>query len=275
MAIILLDPGHTEGYNRSPVIPAYAEGTRMWTLSVMLKKKLEDRGFKVYTTRPSMQDDPSLSQRGNMAGRVGADLFLSLHSNAPSKDPDGGYDTAKRGTVSIVSQADLAFNRPLADKFSTAVSTLMDHPDLGSFYKDYPNRPGVDYYGVLRHSAAAGCPRALIVEHGFHTNYEDCSRLMDDAFLEELANAEAQILAECFECAEPRLYRVQTGAYEKGENALKKQRKLQDKGFESVVSFDGVLYRVQAGAYQSFENARKKVEKLKEAGFDAIIVAVN
>ena len=168
MLKILLDPGHGEGYNRSEVTPAYAEGTRMWDLSRVLKKKLEEKGYEVFTTRPELSDDPTHYERGTMAGKVGADLFLSLHSNAPSRAPDGSHDEKKTGTVGCYSQGDIAFNRPLAEELTRAVSELMQNPDLGSFYKDYPNRPGVDYYAVLRYAAAAGCPRAVILEHGYH-----------------------------------------------------------------------------------------------------------
>ena len=82
--MICLDPGHGRGYNHSKVTPSYYEGTRMWEYSLVLKDELEKYGFRVITTRPHLDDDPSLSERGKIAGTCGADLMLSLHSNAPA-----------------------------------------------------------------------------------------------------------------------------------------------------------------------------------------------
>ena len=39
---------------------------------------------------------------------------------------------------------------------------------------------------------------AFLVEHGYHTNREDCAALMQDEVLEKIAEAEAGILAEHF-----------------------------------------------------------------------------
>lgn len=270
--LILLDPGHTEGYNRSAVTPEYAEGTRMWVLAGILKEKLEAKGFSVKLTRDRIDDDPSLRERGTEAGRLGARLLLSLHSNAPSKNPDGSYDESKTGTVGCFSQADIAFNRPLTEALTQAVATVMDNPDLGSFYKDYPNRPGVDYYGVLRYAAASGCPRAIIIEHGFHTNKKDSEFLMRDENLETIASAEAEVLAKAFGMTpEEKYYRVQVGAYLYKINAERQERRLKDAGFDCFITHKDEYYRVQAGAYKNFENAQKKEKALQNKGFDVYI----
>ena len=272
MRKILLDPGHGEGYNRSEVTPAYAEGTRMWAYSRVLKRKLEEKGYEVFTTRPALSDDPTHYERGTMAGKVGAELFLSLHSNAPSRNPDGSHDEKKTGTVGCYSQGDIAFNRPLTEALTRAVSELMQNPDLGSFYKDYPNRPGVDYYAVLRYASAAGCPRALIIEHGYHTNRSDSLWLSDDGNLELLASAESEVVARFLPPEDgQKLYRVQVGAYRREENAGREERRLKEKGYDSYISFDGEFYRVQAGAFVFWENAEKLAARLRDDGFDVYI----
>ena len=270
--LIVLDPGHVEGYNRSPVCPEYAEGTRMFVLGGYLKEKLEEKGFEVVLTRNSVGEDPSLYERGTLAGRLGADLFLSLHSNAPSKNPDGSYDEAKSGTVGCYSQADIAFNRPLCEKLSLAVSTVMQNRDLGSFYMDYPNRPGVDYYGVLRYSAASGCPHAIIMEHGFHTNPEDSRFLMSDENLRLIASAEAEVVRAYLGMPERvRYYRVQVGAYLYRINAERQEKRLKEAGYDCFITHTDEYYRVQAGAYREFANAKKKEQTLLSKGFDVYI----
>ena len=272
MPIILLDPGHGEGNNRSPVDPDYAEGSRMWTLAGLLADKLTSRGYDVYTTRPDICDDPSLYERGTEAGKLNADLFLSLHSNMSSKNPDGSYDEEKRGVVGIYSQTDIPFNRPLAERFTQAIATLMKNDDLGSFYSDYPNRPGVDYFGVLRYSAASGCRRAIIIEHGYHTNRQDTAWLLDDRNLALLASAEARIICEVIPPEEKKtVYRVQVGAYIYRVNAEREASRLRENGFDSFISCRDELYRVQAGAYYSFDGAKALAEKLRAKGFDTYI----
>ena len=71
------------------------------------------------------------------------------------------------------------------------------------------------------------------------------------------------------------LYKVQTGAFRKKENAERLLKELQSKGYSAfitIVDVDGLLYRVQVGAYSIKDNAEKMREKLLSVGFDAIIV---
>ena len=87
MIKIMLDPGHGAGrdFNRGSVIGN--EGDNNYKYSLVLKRELEKYGFYVGTTRNSITDNPSLSQRGNMA--KGYDLFISLHSNAANSSVRG------------------------------------------------------------------------------------------------------------------------------------------------------------------------------------------
>lgn len=196
--IITIDPGHGQNTNRSPNNTSYVEGTQMWKLGQKLQKALESYGFEVINTRPNIGDDPSLSARGKAAGKSGSSLFLSLHSNAPSASPDGTYDSSIKGVCACYSQKDRAFNQPLAQKLADTVGNLMGNGVKAVFYNDYPGKPGTDYFGVLRYSAASGCPHAIIIEHGYHTNVYESNWLLDDANLDRLALEEARVIAECF-----------------------------------------------------------------------------
>ena len=62
----------------------------------------------------------------------------------------------------------------------------------------YPDKPDTDYYGVIRNSAASGCRRAFLIEHGFHTNPEDSAFLRDKDALLRLALAEADVIDRFF-----------------------------------------------------------------------------
>lgn len=237
---ITLDPGHGQYGNKSSNNPRYIEGTQMWHLANRLKTELEAYGFEVATTRPKISDDPTTADRGAMAGKNGSSLFLSLHSNAPGRNEDGSYSEAPTGSVVFYSMT-RPENKTLADALGNKVSKLMGHYYRGSKTKQYPDKPGVDYYSVIRNAAQRGCKCALIIEHGFHTNVKDSSFLLVDENLQKLAEAEAAIIADYF------------GQAKKPEPA-------------------GVLYRVQIGAYSVKANAEKQLAKAKAAGFaDAFI----
>ena len=69
-----------------------------------------------------------------------------------------------------------------------------------------------------------------------------------------------------------KLYRVQTGAFSKKENATTLQKKLKKAGFDTVINFDGKYYRVQVGAYSKKDNAEATAKKLRALGFETVIV---
>lgn len=280
---ITLDPGHGQYGNKSPNNSKYIEGTQMWHLANKLKTALEKYGFEVVTTRPKIADNPSLNERGSAAGKNGSSMFLSLHSNAPGANADGTYSASVTGSVVYYSMT-RSENKALADKLGNKVSQLMGHYYRGSKTREYPNKPGVDYYGVIRAAAQSGCKCAMLIEHGFHTNIADSNYLLVDENLQKIAEAEAAIIAEYFgqtktetapqeKPAEPAktIYRVQTGAFTKKANATALAEKLKKAGFDTYIVQSGNYYKVQVGAYSVKANADAMAKKLKAAGFDTYI----
>ncbi len=69
------------------------------------------------------------------------------------------------------------------------------------------------------------------------------------------------------------LYRVQTGAFKKKENADNLLKKVKAAGFDAFIAQARDLYKVQVGAYKAKSNAEKQMAKLKAAGFEAIVVS--
>jgi N-acetylmuramoyl-L-alanine amidase len=192
--IIVLDAGHGQFGNPYPVLENTYEGTQNFRLACKLKACLEAKGFTVLLTRNQLEDDPSLEERGKLAGESGAVLFLSLHSNAPGSATSAEAYHAVRGSEVYYSLADEARNAEIARALNAAVVSTMNTVDRGVKTRSYPDQPTVNYYGVLRHSAAYGCSTAFIIEHGFHTNPQDAAFLADDACLQKLAEAEAEVL---------------------------------------------------------------------------------
>ena len=192
--IIVLDAGHGQFGNPYPLLENTFEGTQNFKLAARLKACLEAKGFTVLLTRNCNEDDPSLEERGKLAGDSPADLFLSIHSNAPGAASSPAAYPAVRGSEGYYSLADEPRNAESARALNAAVVTTMNTTDRGVKTRTYPDQPGINYYGVLRHSAAYGCPTAFIIEHGFHTNPEDAAFLTNDECLQRLAEAEAEVI---------------------------------------------------------------------------------
>lgn len=194
--LIVLDAGHGEFGNPYPIVEGVYEGTQNFKLACKLKAELEKRDFTVLLTRSCIEDNPSLEERGKLAGDNGACLFLSLHSNAPGSATSPEAYHAVRGSEVYYSLADAPRNAEIARALNAAIVATMKTVDRGVKTRSYPDQPAVDYYGVLRNSAAYGCPTAFIIEHGFHTNPEDAAFLASDEGLDRLAEAEAAVLAK-------------------------------------------------------------------------------
>ena len=64
---LCLDAGHYGKYNRSPVVPEFYESDFNWKFHLLLKKYLEEYGFKVTTTRERQAEDMDLYERGRRA----------------------------------------------------------------------------------------------------------------------------------------------------------------------------------------------------------------
>ena len=190
--IVVLDPGHGPITNPYPAASGYYEGTQMYKLMLVLKKRLEDSGITVITTRKKLSDDPDLSTRGATAGKNKADLFISLHSDAI-----GNYVASANGVSAYYSIKDPTVNKPLAAKISASISALMGTRNRGALTRT--GSGGADYYGVIRSSAASGCRNAFLVEHGFHSNAEDVKWLISDNKLAQIAEVWTKLLCEYFE----------------------------------------------------------------------------
>lgn len=195
MKTIVLDAGHGQFGNAHTCSEGFYEGTQNFILAGYLKEQLEALGYKVLLTRNDITDDPSLEERGKLAGDNGADMFLSIHSNAPPSSYEHDVYISCRG-VSAYYSLKSPDDREFALKLTACLSECMNTKDRGAQTREYPDQPGVDYYGVIRNSVAYGCRHAFIVEHGFHTNPEDSAFLESNECLAKLAAAEAKIISE-------------------------------------------------------------------------------
>ncbi len=272
---VTIDPGHNAVSNVSPTNKKYIEGVQMFKLALFLAEALEEYGIESEITRKSVQEDPSLAERGKLAGKNGSKLFLSLHSNAPGTNKDGSYDTSISGTYVYYSLTDSG-NKALADSLGKAIASVMGHTFRGSLTREYSEQhKDWDYYGVVRNAAQSGCKAAYLIEHGFHTNLKDSNFLLSDSNLTKLAQAEAKVIAEYFG-ATKRLYRVQIGAFSTSASAKKYLAQAKAKGLNGfVIKISSKLYRVQIGSFAVKANAEDYLAQAKSAGFNGFVVEAN
>ena len=78
MPLIVLDPGHGQFGNKHTTADGFDEGTQNFKLVSMLSELLRQKGFEVVSTRKTVEDDPSLEERGRLAGELAADMFISI-----------------------------------------------------------------------------------------------------------------------------------------------------------------------------------------------------
>lgn len=190
--MIAIDPGHVEGYNHSPCGFGYAEGTRMYELSLLLAAEFEryvDKyGKKVSTinTRKNIKMSPSLYDRAAIS--KDADLLLSLHTNAASDKITNGTDYV------CVFRSIKDKSAQLSENLAKAIASLMgtkQKPQAMSKLND----PGTaDFYAIIRHAQYFGV-RCLLLEQSFHTDTAATKWLMNDANLQRLAETIAATVA--------------------------------------------------------------------------------
>lgn len=196
--IVCLDAGHYGSRYNAGAVSGYYESAVMWTLHNYLAVELEALGIEVRKTRTT-QADMDLIARGKKS--TGADLFISLHSNAEKTgkadaplgiyfidDNCGAIDEQSKEIAKLLSGV-------VASTMGTASQGKIwtrssDYDRDGNGYKD-------DYYGVLRGAHAVGTT-GIIMEHSYHTNAAAAAWLLNVGNLQKLAKAEAKVIADWF-----------------------------------------------------------------------------
>lgn len=204
---ICLDPGHYDHFNPG-VAAGYTEGGFTWKYYLLMRERLARYGVEVIGTRSSQDDypkkangDDNLQARGRMS--EGCDLFISIHSNAPSdklkeEDPEAYYSKNQMVTHwSVRSGGEL-----IAKKIGNALTSFLrsewgeiNSPDMYAW--ESKNHPGYDYLGVLKGAAAVGTP-GVVIEHSFHTYAKYCEWVMYGNNMERMCDVEVGAIAEFY-----------------------------------------------------------------------------
>ena len=168
----------------------------MFTLGQFLKSALESYGIDTVMTRTSVTQDQTLEERGNKA--KGCDMFISLHTNAV------GYSATHNDACVVMGIRSIKYpeSKTLGDKLCEVTAQLLKEAEPntksdGVITKKSDGYPNSDWYGVIRHSCKH-VKYTYLIEHGFHTNTNQCNWLYNDSNLKRLADAEAKVIADYF-----------------------------------------------------------------------------
>jgi N-acetylmuramoyl-L-alanine amidase len=181
---IFLDPGHggedRKNKNRSGDV---IEADVNLRVALNLRKFLVDAGAQVELSR-DIDKTVQLAYRSVLADSSGADLFISIHHNAPAKWEDDW--TNYTSTYYHAKETDYEYEpseRDVARYIQRDLSYVMGNPGgLGSFdgtYSDYLIYPGQGF-SVLRRTKIP----SVLVECAFHTSHFEELRLNDELFNE-------------------------------------------------------------------------------------------
>jgi N-acetylmuramoyl-L-alanine amidase len=205
--LIIIDPGHG----------GQASGACYWDqkekninldIALKLKETLIESGYNVFLTRDK-DTDVSLYQRALSAHEQNGVLFISLHSNANGKGIPFiyGTETYYLNTHELCSTQDFSgvtFSTPKLTNTNEWVKTIdywikinathsnilasIVHKSLIRSLEEHKhtyNDRGVktDHFVVLR----ANTVPAILVEVGYVSNYDECMRLQDPTFQEDVA----------------------------------------------------------------------------------------
>lgn len=168
--VVCLDPGHGPGCANGSPDGSYRECEFTWDLYTRLRPLLEAQGITVVSTREKESDYPGLSARASVSNRAGADLFVSLHSNAAGSSARGfvAFTSAPPETAARNRLAAAIINR------IHAAGVVLWDDGLAH-----------DLLTVLTATTAP----AVLLEYGFHTNAQDLALLKDAAYRDKLAQA--------------------------------------------------------------------------------------
>lgn len=175
MKLVCIDPGHAKN---TPGKRSF-DGTLLEyefnrDVAKRLKYHLERHGVEtMYSCDINTATDISLSDRCKTANNAKADLFASIHANAFGTT----WNDANGWEIFVCLSS--VKGRKLAEAIRKESIALLQLKDRGI---------KTDSLYVTKHTDMP----AVLIEHGFYTNKEECAKLKDSAFREKCAIADAK-----------------------------------------------------------------------------------
>lgn len=202
---IFLDPGHggEDRRNKNPKGDVVEADVNL-RVALNLKKYLESAGAIVFISR-TKDTTVALGYRSELTNNSGAEIFVSIHHNAPGKAEDNF--TNYTSVYYHANETDYEYepsDHDIARYIERDLSYVMRNPGgLGSFdgtYSDYNIYPG-EGFSVLRKKNIPG----VLVECAFHTNRFEELRLNNEEFNQIQAWGIFRGLAKYFKAGRPKI----------------------------------------------------------------------
>ncbi len=256
IAKVVLDAGHG-GSNPGAVYKGRREKDDVLKLTLAIGEILRDNGVDVVYTRTDDTFDSPL-QKANIANASGADFFVSVHRNSsPMPNQYTGIET--------LVYEDEGASADLAKNINEQVE------EIG--WKDLGVNERKDLI-VLRRT---NMPAAL-VEAGF-INTEADNEKFDKEFSELANAIAAGILetVDDLKASDTKMdvYRVQVGLYRSLGNAKYQLNRAMEDGYEGIIAPFRQFHAVKLGAFETLDEAVKLEKELKQKGYDTLVVMDN
>ena len=181
---VCLDPGHgVESPGKCSPDKSYYEHEFALDMAGRIQAHLERCGIRVVLTRTDEHCPTGKANTNDLLKRVaisdaaGADLFVSIHSNA------SGNEWSNASGLMIYTSA----GPDTASRNAAAKAVLARMTAAGVELRGSPLVHDIELV-VTRKTAAP----AMLIEYGFHTNRNDTARLKDSAYRSKLAEATAK-----------------------------------------------------------------------------------
>ena len=169
-AVVVLDAGHG-GDDPGAVYFDVLEKDVNFSVMQKVNDLLLDYGVTVYLTRED-NTRVSLSERTDFANELGADIFVSMHSNAADKAP-----TASGIETYYYSE----------DRFGETLAEFVQSAVIESTEAKNRKTKTANFY-VCKNTDMP----AVLVEMGFLTNETECHKLIDEEYQTKLAEGIVQ-----------------------------------------------------------------------------------
>lgn len=249
---IVVDAGHG-GSDPGAVYKGRQEKDDTLRLALAVGERLQDKGYEVVYTRTTDNYDTPY-EKARIANESEADYFVSIHRNSfPTDNEVSGVETLIYDITGIELE--------MAERVDAYLAEL-GFKDLG--VKERPNL-------IVLNSTEMP---SILVEAGFINS--DADNLLFDSKFNEIAQAIADAVGDTIESEEastPAYYRVQAGLFRNREYAEVLLNELLSAGFPAYLAYDDGLYRVEVGAYENLQNAIRMEQRLRNEGYNTVIIS--
>lgn len=183
---IFIDNGHEPGN-----VNGGSQGYKEWEGNLKSARYLKNilmntNQFEVLLTY-DWNKFATVRQRGNKSASWGAQLMLSIHSNA-----GGGSGTECYYSI------DKPSDKKYAESITEKISKEFEIPNRGAKVKESQTTKGEDYMGVIDSAQDSGVDHILLVESMFHDNDKEERYLLKNETHQKLARIYAETIKEMF-----------------------------------------------------------------------------